>query len=94
MPLLGKMLFSAHSVISPQCVRCGGVHCSPPLLPGRADTVQALEGYMVHVLKGKLVFFFGKPVRVHQYVSARTLAQAETPFLCPLGITRDVILTT
>ena len=93
---VGKKLFSAQLVISPECGRCGDLkesidhaffHC-PVVRP----LCNFLEGYMICILNGK--FFVLKASSVCSNVVPKLNRQEHYVILCLLGIMRIVIWTT
>ena len=93
---VGKKLFLAQQVISPECSRCGAweesidhafFHC-PVVRP----LCKLLEGYMVRILNGK--FFVLEASSVCSNVVPKLKRQEHYVFLCLLGIMRVVIWTT
>ena len=93
---VGKKLFAAQQVISPECGRCGDLeetishaffHC-PVVRP----LCKLLEGYMVRILDGK--FFVLEASSVCSNVVPRLNRQEHYVFLCLLGVMRVVIWTT
>ena len=93
---VGKKLFAAQQVISPECGRCGDLeetishtffHC-PVVRP----LCKLLEGYMVRILNGK--FFVLEASSVCSNVVPRLNRQEHYVFLCLLGVMRVVIWTT
>ena len=93
---VGKKLFAAQQVISPECGRCGDLeetishtffHC-PVVRP----LCKLLEGYMVCILNGK--FFVLEASSVCSNVVPKLNRLEHSVFLCLLGVMRVVIWTT
>ena len=93
---VGKKLFAAQQVISPECGRCGDLeetishtffHC-PVVRP----LCKLLEGYMVRILNGK--FFVLEASSVCSNVVPKLNRPEHYVFLCLLGVMRVVIWTT
>ena len=93
---VGKKLFAAQQVISPECGRCGDLeetighaffHC-PVVRP----LCKLLEGYMVRILNGK--FFVLEASSVCSNVVPKLNRLEHYVFLCLLGVMHVVIWTT
>ena len=93
---VGKKLFTARLVISPECVRCGDLeesiehaffHC-PVVRP----LCKLLAGYMVHILNGR--FFVQKASSVCSNVVPSLNRPEHYVFLSLFGVLRVVIWTT